>query len=77
MPRLIKLHLIFLTIALLIAFLLIPVDQYFFENLSVDDVKKYYREAFNFSSAEAWKKVFTWFLGLTCGRLMLKALSGK
>ena len=77
MPKLIKIHLIFFMIAMFIAFVLIPFDHYYFDHLPIEEIKKYYRGAFDFSSTDSWKFVFTWFLGLSCGRLMLKAISGK
>lgn len=77
MLRLVKLHVLFFMIALLIAFVLIPLDQTYFRQVPLEEVKQYYQGAFNFSSGEAWKKVFTWFLGISCGRLILKALEKK
>ena len=77
MIRLIKIHILFLAIAMLIAFVFVPLDQMYFDHLPVDEIKLYYRDAFNFESGKAWKLVFTWFLGLSCGRLMLKALASN
>lgn len=74
MLRLVKIHLIFLAIALFVAFALIPIDQLYFDHYPVEKVKQYYRDAFSFESGKAWKIVFTWLLGLSCGRLMLRAL---
>jgi len=75
MLRFFKIHFIFLVIALLIAFVLIPLEQLYVNNLPVEEVRKYYSDAFSFKSGKAWKLVFTWFLGLTCGRIMLRALA--
>ncbi len=75
MPRLIKLHLIFLAIAMFIAFAIVPLDQIFFNHQEAEKINQYYHDAFNFKSGEAWKIVFTWFLGLSCGRLMFKAIT--
>ncbi len=75
MLKFFKIHIIFLLVALLIAFVLVPLEQMYFNNLSLEEVKKYYRDAISFESGKAWKLVFTWFLGLTCGRLMLRALA--
>ncbi len=77
MLHLLKIHLIFLAIALLIAFALIPVDQFYFGKIPAQEIKDYYHNAMAFEKTKAWKIVFTWFLGLTCGRLMLRALMGK
>ena len=75
MLRFLIIHLIFLLIALLIAFALIPLEQLYINNLPIEEVKKYYSDALSFTSGKAWKLVFTWFLGLTCGRIMLRALA--
>jgi len=77
MVRLLKLHIIFLVIALLIAFVLYPLDLTYFQHKPMEEVEQYYSDAFNFSFGKAWKLVFTWFLGLSCGRLILKALAKK
>jgi len=77
MLRLIKIHILFLAIAMLIAFAMVPLDQMYFDHLPAEEVKQYYRDAFSFESGKAWKLVFTWFLGLSCGRLMLKALASN
>lgn len=75
MLRMIKLHILFLAIAIFIAFALIPLDQIFFDRHPAEDIKKYYSDALSFKSGKAWKAVFTWFLGISCGRLMLRALA--
>jgi|GEM_PF-3253379 len=73
--RILLLHVLFLTIALLIAFALIPLDKLYFGKIPTEEITQYYQDALAFKFDEAWKKVFTWFLGLSCGRLILKALS--
>jgi hypothetical protein len=75
MVRFLIIHLVFLLIALLIAFAFIPLEQLYINDLPVEEVKKYYSDALSFKSGKAWKLVFTWFLGLTCGRIMLRALA--
>lgn len=70
-----KIHIIFLIVALFIAFALIPLEQLYINHLPAEEVKKYYSDAISFKSGKAWKLVFTWFLGLTCGRIMLRALA--
>ncbi len=75
--KLLLIHIIFLIIALLIAFVLFPLDQVYFDHQPVEKVKQYYQDAFAFESSKAWKIVFTWFLGLSCGRLMVRALNNN
>lgn len=74
MRRLILAHIIFLLVALFIAFGLVPFDRVMFNNVPTVEISEYYENALTFKSGEAWKKVFSWFLGLSCGRLMIKAL---
>lgn len=73
--KLFLLHVLFLAIALLIAFALVPFDHMHFDKVPSEQIIKYYQDAFSFKSGDAWQIVFTWFLGLTCARLMIKALS--
>ena len=75
MSRLLRVHIIFLAIALIIAFALIPLEQFYFGEYPAEEIKQYYQDAFSFESGKAWKIVFTWFLGLSCGRLMLRAFA--
>lgn len=72
--KVIKIHIIFLVIALVISFILIPLDQYVFDKLPDNQIRAYIVNGVTFNSLDAWKKVFTWFIGLSCGRLMIKAL---
>jgi len=72
--QLIKIHLILLVVALIITFVLFPVDMLFFEGASNDDVQAYYKNAVTFVELNAWKICLPWFLGLTCGRLIVRAL---
>ncbi|MBT8112775.1 MAG: hypothetical protein KJO81_00490 [Gammaproteobacteria bacterium] len=74
MLRFAKIHLIFLAIALFVAFALVPLNQMYFDHYPAEEIKQYYQDAFTFKSGKAWKIVFTWLLGLTSGRLMLRAL---
>ncbi len=74
MLRLVKIHIIFLIVALIIAFILVPMDMSYLRNLPKEEVNSYLNGAFNLENTRIWKVVFTWFLGLTCGRLMLRAL---
>ncbi|MEM7400814.1 MAG: hypothetical protein AAF304_02560 [Pseudomonadota bacterium] len=75
--KLILLHVLFLIIALLIAFALVPLDLIYFEKKPVEEVQQYYLGAFSFESMRAWKIVFTWFLGLTCGRFIVRAINNN
>ncbi len=77
MQRLIKIHLVFLGVSLIIAFLLVPADMLYLNKVQSGEVKAYYQSAKNLEFSDAWKIAFTWFLGLTCGRLILKALFRK
>ena len=75
--KFIVLHIIFLIVAMLIAFALVPLDMHFFEKLPAEEVKQYYQDALSFKSMKAWKIIFTWFLGLSCGRLIVRALNNN
>ncbi len=77
MQRLLIIHLIFLGVALIIAFALVPADLWYFDKVPGKEIEVYYQDAMELEFSDAWKTVFTWFLGLTCGRLMLKALLRK
>lgn len=74
MLRLLKIHFIFLIVALVIAFILVPLDLMYFEKVPTEEINYYYQSAIMLEQSKAWKIVFTWFLGLSCGRLMIKAL---
>lgn len=74
MLRLLKIHFIFLIVALVIAFILVPIDLMYFEKVPTEEINNYYQSAITLELSKAWKIVFTWFLGLSCGRLMIKAL---
>ena len=72
--KILLVHILFLAIGLFVAFVFIPFDQMYFDHHPAEEIKQYYQDAFTFKSGKAWKIVFTWLLGLTCGRLMLRAL---
>jgi len=72
--KVILLHVLFFVIGLFVAFALIPFDQMVFENYPVDAIKQDYQDAFALKSGKAWKIVYFWFIGLTCARLMVRAL---
>jgi len=71
------LHVLFLAIALLVAFAVVPLEKMYFDGIPAEEIKQYYQDALAFKSGNAWKIVFTWFLGLSCGRLMLLALKNN
>ncbi len=75
--KIILLHVLFLIIALLIAFALVPLELIYFQKIPAQEVQQYYSDAFSFKSMKAWKIAFTWFLGLTCGRLIVRALNNN
>lgn len=75
MRRLLLIHLVFLIIALLIAFVLVPLEKVYFGQATPEWAANYYRNAITLGSYKAWGIAFTWFLGLSCGRLILKALA--
>ena len=77
MRRLILIHIILLLVALFISFALVPLDRMYFRNIPAAEITQYYENALAFKSGEAWKIFFTWFLGLSCGRIMVKALMSK
>ena len=74
MRRLLIIHFIFLIVALLIAFALVPADLMYFDKSTDEEISNYYRGAITFKNLKAWGITFTWFLGLTCGRLIVRAL---
>ena len=77
MRNLIWIHFCLLLIALFISFALVPIDRVYFKNISTIEIIEYYENAFALKSGEAWQTAFTWFLGLACGRIMVKALMSK
>ena len=74
MRTFLKIHLLFFIIALIIAFILFPIEMLFFEGASNEDIQRYYQDAITLEKLNAWKICITWFIGLTCGRLILRAL---
>lgn len=70
----IKVHLVIIVVALIIAFALFPMEMFFFEDASREQIHNYYNDAITMKNSNAWKIFFTWFLGLSCGRLIIKAL---
>jgi len=77
MRRLLWIHICLLLVAFFIAFALVPLDRMVFRNIPAIEITNYYESALAFKSGEAWKIFFTWFLGLSCARIMIKALMSK
>ena len=71
----IKRSLIFFFIASMIAFVIIPAYEYFIGGVHLKDLREEYVRNLNFASTEMWKRLFTFFLGLWCGKAILWALS--
>ena len=74
MLRLLKIHLIFLVVALVIAFVLVPLDMSYFREVPDEEISMYFNGAITLEYIKAWKIAFTWFVGLACGRFMIRAL---
>ena len=75
MNKLLRIHLILLFVALFITFALYPFDQIYFKSVPKPEIEQYYTDALNFNFSKAWKIFITWFVGLSCGRLMIRALT--
>lgn len=71
----IKRTIIFLFVALMIAFVIIPAYEYFVGGVDLELLKDKYARNFSFASTEMWKRTFIFFLGLWCGKAILWALS--
>lgn len=66
---------IFLVIALLIAFVLVPLYEVFVGGVPTEYMKKHIIENVNFISLDIWKQVFIFYLALWCGKAILWALA--
>ena len=73
MQRLLIIHCIFLIVALFIAFAVVPADLMYFNKGTDEEISYYYYGAITFKNFKPWGITFTWFLGLTCGRLIFRA----
>ena len=58
MSRLIKIHVIFLVIAMFIAFALVPLDRMYFSHQAAEKINQYYHDAFNFKSERGLENCF-------------------
>jgi len=65
----------YLLIALLAAFILIPIYEVGVGDLSFEDSKAVVMSNLTFENAEIWQRVFTFYLALWCGKAILWALS--
>ena len=70
-----KRSLIFLFIALLIAFVIIPAYEYFIGGVDLQRLAEQIKKNLALESFGMWKRAFTFFLGLWCGKAILWSLS--
>ncbi len=66
---------IFLFIALLISFVIIPLYEIFVGGHSFASIKQHVINNLNFESLDIWKHVFIFYLALWCGKAILWALA--
>ena len=66
---------IFLIVALVIAFVLIPLYEVFVGGIPFAHMKHRIIDNINFTSLEIWKQVFIFYLALWCGKAILWALT--
>ena len=66
---------IFLIVALAVAFILIPLYEVMVGDVSFDHVRGQIAQNIAFESFQIWKRVFTFYLALWCGKAILWALS--
>jgi len=65
----------YLLIALLAAFILIPIYEVGVGDLLFEDSKAVVMSNLTFENNDIWKRVFTFYLALWCGKAILWALS--
>ena len=65
----------YLLLALLAAFILIPIYEVGVGDLSFEDSKAVVMSNLTFENNDIWKRVFTFYLALWCGKAILWALS--
>ena len=70
-----KRAIIFLIIALLAAFVAIPSYEMFVGDQPFEEVRQQVLKNISFESYDIWKRVFTFYLALWCGKAILWALS--
>jgi hypothetical protein len=66
---------IFLLLALIISFVIIPAYEMFVGGQPFADIKQHIIDNLNFESLEIWKRVFIFYLALWCGKAILWALA--
>jgi len=66
---------LFLLIALVIAFLLIPIYEVFVGGVPFEYMKQRIIDNIQFVSFDIWKQVFIFYLALWCGKAILWALA--
>ncbi|MFK7794788.1 MAG: hypothetical protein AB8B89_05520 [Gammaproteobacteria bacterium] len=75
MATFIKRIFLFLFIALMISFVLIPAYEIFVGGNSFAVIKQHTIDNLKFESVEIWKRVFIFYLALWCGKAILWALA--
>ena len=70
-----KRSILFLFIALMIAFVLIPAYEIFVGGVDLAELITQAKKNMAFVSFEMWKRAFTFFLGLWCGNAIIWAIS--
>ena len=75
MPVILRRALVFLMVALSVAFVLIPLYEVLAGDASFDEVGRQIAQNISFESLQIWKRAFTFYLALWCGKAILWALS--
>ena len=66
---------LYLIIALVISFVLIPAYEVFIGGIAFQHIKQHIIDNINFVSLDIWKQVFIFYLALWCGKAILWALT--
>ncbi|MFK8028464.1 MAG: hypothetical protein AB8C40_10440 [Gammaproteobacteria bacterium] len=75
MLKFIKQIFVFLIVALIISFVLIPAYEVFVGGHPYSFIKQHVFDNIKFESVEIWKQVFIFYLALWCGKAILWALA--
>ena len=70
-----KRSIIFLLVALMIAFVIIPAYEYFVGGVDLAQIIEHIKMNLAFESTRIWKRVSIFFLALWCGKAILWSLS--
>ena len=70
-----KRSIIFLLVALMVAFVIIPAYEYFVGGVDLAELGEQIKSNLTFESTRIWKRVSIFFLALWCGKAILWALS--